>query len=319
MTAQASASSASSSTDGSTDGSSSGSGDGSGGRPAGDHADHVVLREGVRLHYVRGGPRGTPLVLLHGLSANAQSFAGLVAAGLDARYDAIRLDLRGRGQSDQPDGDYSMRAHADDVLAVMDAAGLADAVLVGHSFGGLLTAWIAAHHPGRVRRQVLIDISGPTIQNPEIMRLLQPSLARLDRDYPSLESYLALMRGSPVLAGAWGDELVAYYTADVAAGPGGTVRPRTHLRTIQQCIALGRGEDWAGVMARAAAPALVLHAAGGFEAPGAPPLVLRAQVDDLIATLPDARLVEVPGNHMTMMFGDAARAVVAAIAEFVGG
>lgn len=293
-------------------------------------SDHMVDRGGVRVHYIRSGlrgdlhsdlrsePGGAPLVLLHGLSANAESFAGLMAAGLGDRHDVIRLDLRGRGQSDQPDGDYSMRAHAEDVLAVMDAAGLDDAVLVGHSFGGLLTAWIAAHHPGRVRRQVLIDISGPTIQNPEIMRLLQPSLARLDRDYPSLASYLELMRGSPVLAGAWDEALAAYYRADVAAGPGGAVRPRTHLRTIQQCIDLGRGEDWAGVLGRAAAPALVLHASGAFGAPGAPPLVLRAQVDELVAILPDARLVEVPGNHMTMLFGDAARAVVAAISDFAG-
>lgn len=279
----------------------------------------TVQREGVSLHYVRSGPRRAPLVLLHGLSANAESFAGLLRAGIDARHDVIRIDLRGRGLSDQPEGAvYSMAAHGEDVIAVMDAAGLADAVIVGHSFGGLVTMWLAANHPERVQRQVLIDISGPTIQNPEIMQLLQPSLARLDREYHSLEGYLELLRGAPIFAGAWDEEVAAFYRADVAVGPGGVVRPRTTLRTIQHCLAQGRGEDWAGLVARAKAPALVLHASGAFGPPGAPPLVLREQADDLVAALPDARLVEVPGNHMTMVFGGPAHAIVAAIEDFVG-
>lgn len=280
--------------------------------------DQMIERDGVRLRFLRSGPPGTPLVLLHGLSANAQSFAGLMRAGLDERHDVIRVDLRGRGLSDQPEGAvYSMQAHGEDVLAVMDAAGLADAVIVGHSFGGLLTMWLAANHPARVRRQVLIDISGPTIQNPEIMDLLRPSLARLDREYPSLESYLELLRAAPIFAGAWCDEIAAFYRADVEERPGGAVRPRTTLRTIQHCLEQGRGEDWAGLVARARAPALVLHASGAFGPEGSPPLVLPAQADDLVASLPDARLVEVPGNHLTMVFGDAARAVVAAIEGFV--
>jgi pimeloyl-ACP methyl ester carboxylesterase len=212
-----------------------------------------------------------------------------------------------------------MPAHGEDVIAVMDAAGLDDAVLVGHSFGGLVTMWLAANHPARVRRQVLMDIAGPAIENPEIARLLQPSLVRLDREYPSLDGYLQWMSSSPIFVGAWCDEIADFYRADVEVRPGGAVRPRTKLRTIEQCLGLGRREDWRGLIARAAAPALVLHASGAFGPEGTPPLILQAQADDLVASLPDARLVEVPGNHMTMMFGDGARAVLAAIDAFVGG
>ncbi|HWO17858.1 MAG TPA: alpha/beta fold hydrolase [Kofleriaceae bacterium] len=279
-----------------------------------------IERDGVRIHFVRSGPRGaTPLVVLHGLSANAQYFTGLLRAGLDERHDVIRVDLRGRGQSDAPEGEgrYSMQAHGEDVLAVMDAAGLDDAVLVGHSFGGLVTVWLAARHPSRIRRQVLADISGPTIQNPEIVRLLYPLLDRLDREFPSFERYLDFIRGLPFLAGVWTDELLEYLRADVADLPSGAVRPRTPRRVIDQCLQLGAREDWAGLIAQARAPALALHAPGAFGPAGAPPLVLRAQADDLVACLPDARLASVPGNHMTMMFGPGARAVVAAIDAFL--
>ena len=281
----------------------------------------LIERDGVRIHFVRNEARGgaarTPLVLLHGLSANAQYFTGLLRAGLDERYDVIRVDLRGRGRSDKPDGSYSMQAHAEDVLAVMDAAGLDDAVLAGHSFGGLVTLWLAANHPARVRRQVLMDISGPTIQNPDVVRLLTPLLDRLDHEYPSFESYLERVRGVPFVADVWTDELLDYCRADVEVRPDGVVVPRTPRRVIDQCLDLGRREDWAALIARARVPALVLHAAGAFGPAGAPPLVLRAQADDLVSCLPDARLATVPGNHMTMMFGPGARAIVAAIDDFL--
>ena len=60
-----------------------------------------------------------------------------------------------------------------------------------------------------------MDISGPTIQNPDIVRLLLPLLDRLDREYPSFESYLQKMRGVPFVADAWTDELLDYCRADV--------------------------------------------------------------------------------------------------------
>lgn len=278
--------------------------------------DLFIEREGVRIHAIRSGPRGTPLVLLHGLSMNAEYFAGLMRAGLDERLDVIRVDLRGRGKSDAPDGPYSMEAHALDVLAVLDAAGLDDAVIAGHSFGALVTLWLAAHRPARVRRQVLADISGPTIQNPDVVRMLQPSLERLDREFPSLDAFLQQMRAQPYLADAWCDELDCFYRTDVEVRPDGTVKPRPPRRAILQCLDLGRHEDWPAIISRAHAPALVLHSSGAFGPEGTPPLVLPAQADDLVACLPDARLVEIPGNHMTMMFGPGARAAVAAISDF---
>jgi acyl-CoA synthetase (AMP-forming)/AMP-acid ligase II/esterase/lipase len=278
----------------------------------------ATSKDGVRVHYLRGGARATPLVLLHGLSANAQFFNALVRAGLHDRWDAVRIDLRGRGLSDKPPTGYTIADHAADVLAVMDAAGFDDAVIAGHSFGALVTLWLAAHHPERVRRQVLMDISGPTIQNPEIVRLLRPSIDRLDREEASLERYLERMRTVPYLADAWDEDIAGFFRADAEVRQDGSVRPRPSRRAIEQCLALGREVPWPEVIARAAAPALVLHAPGAFGPDGTPPLVLRAQAEELVARLPDARLVTVPGNHFTMLFGDGARAVMGALDEFAG-
>ncbi|HEY5949413.1 MAG TPA: alpha/beta fold hydrolase, partial [Kofleriaceae bacterium] len=129
----------------------------------------LIARDGIRLHYLRSGPRRTPIVALHGLTANAHVFAGLMQAGLDERHDVIRIDLRGRGLSDKPHGPYTMAAHAADVLAVMDAAGIADAIIAGHSFGALLGLWLAAHHPDRVRQLVVMDVAVSTIARPDVI------------------------------------------------------------------------------------------------------------------------------------------------------
>jgi len=280
--------------------------------------DAYTVRDAVRLHYLRSGGGGPPLVLLHGLTANAQFFGGLLGAGLAEHHDVIRVDLRGRGLSDKPATGYSMAEHAADVLAVLDAAQLDDAIVCGHSFGGMLAMWLAAHHPDRVRRQVLLDIAAPMISDPEVIQLIQPSLDRLDREVSSLDEYLARARALSFLEGAWCDELAEFYRADVEPVAGGQVRPRTPRALIEQCIRLGAAEDWSAVVARARAPALVVRGAAGLGPPGTRPLVRAEAALALVAQLADARYVEVPGNHFTMMFGPGARAVVAAIHELVG-
>src|SRR4051794_2876176 len=99
--------------------------------------DHMLVApDGVRIHYLDAPGAGRPLVMLHGLSANAHCFAGLIVAGLSPAYRVIAPDLRGRGQSDKPSSGYTMPDHARDVLALMDHLGLDRVVLGGHSFGG---------------------------------------------------------------------------------------------------------------------------------------------------------------------------------------
>jgi pimeloyl-ACP methyl ester carboxylesterase len=278
--------------------------------------DAFVRAGDVRLHYVRdrGGP--VPLVLLHGLTANARFFEPLVRAGLARRHDVLRLDLRGRGLSDQPATGYRIADHAADVLALLDALGIEQAVIGGHSYGALVTLWLAAHHPERVRRQILMDIAGPTIHNYETFRLIQPSLERLGRVFPSMDDYLAHVRQLPWLDGGWSDDLLPYFRADVELRPDGTVRPRASSAAIAQVIVEAQRERWPEIVAAARLPALVVHAPGPFGPPGTSPIVTRAQAEDLIASLPDARYLEVAGNHVTMLTGARAAPIVAAIETF---
>ena len=71
--------------------------------------DRYVETNGIRLHVLDHAGRGPVVVLAPGLTANAHSFDGLMRAGLADAAHVIALDLRGRGESDQPCRDTRWR------------------------------------------------------------------------------------------------------------------------------------------------------------------------------------------------------------------
>ncbi len=111
--------------------------------------------DGTRLHYSVSGRRdGDPILMIQGLGTDSRGWLRQRAA-FAARYRVVVFDNRGVGRSDKPDGPYDLEVMAGDALAVMDAAGLADAHVMGASMGGVLAQIIAVQHPERVRSLVL--------------------------------------------------------------------------------------------------------------------------------------------------------------------
>ena len=104
-----------------------------------------------------GRPGKPPVLIVHGLSYTGKDWVA-VAQALGAEREVIRMDMRGFGESDwSADKDYSVPSMAQDIIAVLDAAGWPQAVLAGHSMGGRSAAWAAAKNPARVAGLVLID------------------------------------------------------------------------------------------------------------------------------------------------------------------
>jgi len=114
--------------------------DGNGVAGNGAGVDRLETIGGLATHYLDYPGPEPAIVLLHGLSANANEFCGLVDAGLGKSHRVIAPDLRGRGKSGKPDSGYSMGQHAADVIALLDHLGLDRVVMGGHSFGALLAA-----------------------------------------------------------------------------------------------------------------------------------------------------------------------------------
>ena len=119
-------------------------------------AQAVTLPNGVTLPYVEQGPApGTPVVFLHGVTDSWHSFEH-VLPHLPRALRAIALTQRGHGDASRPDGGYHYADMAADVAAFMDALRHPEAVVVGHSMGGLIAQRFAADYPARTRGLVLI-------------------------------------------------------------------------------------------------------------------------------------------------------------------
>jgi 3-oxoadipate enol-lactonase len=117
----------------------------------------IDVVDGVSIFFHDEG-QGEPLVLIHGFPLTSDLFQPQRAA-LSHRFRVITPDLRGMGRSDTlPDAsDYSMATYADDIVALLDALGIGQAVVGGMSMGGYVVLALLRRHPERVKGAILLN------------------------------------------------------------------------------------------------------------------------------------------------------------------
>ncbi|MCZ2809991.1 MULTISPECIES: alpha/beta fold hydrolase [unclassified Modestobacter] len=124
-----------------------------------------TFRHGDLVFDVRdSGPAdGEPVVLLHGFPQDAGAFDRLSPALHSAGLRTLAPDQRGYSPGARPSGRsaYRLRTVVDDVLAMLDAAGLPSAHVVGHDWGGIAAWALAAWHPWRVRTLTALSVPHP--------------------------------------------------------------------------------------------------------------------------------------------------------------
>jgi pimeloyl-ACP methyl ester carboxylesterase len=137
----------------------------------------LTIDDGLRL-YARdyagsGGPARLPVICIHGLTRNASDFDELapVLAGMGRRV--LALDVRGRGRSgrDPAPHRYTQQVYAGDVAQLMSDLGIARAVFVGTSMGGLITMTLAEQRLDLVAAVILNDI-GPVLSEKGLARIV---------------------------------------------------------------------------------------------------------------------------------------------------
>lgn len=105
-----------------------------------------------------GSAEGPAVVLVHGFGGLTYTWRHTLPALAAAGYRVLALDLKGFGLSEKRfDLDYSHPSQADFVAEVMTAAGIEQAVLVGHSMGGSVIAHFAQRHPERATALIFVD------------------------------------------------------------------------------------------------------------------------------------------------------------------
>ncbi len=261
--------------------------------------------DGLRLHYRDVGPKVSavlPVMCLPGLTRTAEDFdplASTLSQGITPRR-VLSLDYRGRGLSahDTDPGHYTVPVEAADVLAVMADAGVAEAVFVGTSRGGLIAMAIASFRPHCIRGTVLNDI-GPVLEGAGIERI-RGYVGKLPvpRDWTEAVAIIKSYAGQH-FTGLSDEDWMAFARTTFSDREGGfAIRYDPALMTALQDL------DTADL------PTLWPQ----FESlSGAPLLVIRGEFSDLLATEtahamvrlhPDSSLVTVKGQGHAPLLRD---------------
>lgn len=115
-----------------------------------------VAVNGTRLHYVTAGDRGAPVLLVHGFPETWWAFRKLIPL-LAVHHRVVAVDLRGFGDSDVADDDYSGAVAAEDLHALIERLALGPMLVVGQDISGGVIYRLAASHPQDVASLTAIE------------------------------------------------------------------------------------------------------------------------------------------------------------------
>jgi pimeloyl-ACP methyl ester carboxylesterase len=177
----------------------------------------------MQLHHTQLGS-GEPLLVLHGLLGSHQNLLPACRKFAE-HFHVFALDQRNHGHSPHHD-EMSYELMAADVVRFMDAHKLASAHLLGHSMGGKTAMHLALHHPNRVNKLVVVDMS-PRAYGPRFARLLHALRElRPERFKSRADADAALAASVPE------ESLRQFLLKNLAPGEQGGYRWRIHLESI---------------------------------------------------------------------------------------
>jgi pimeloyl-ACP methyl ester carboxylesterase len=251
-----------------------------------DPSGATSLRIGALHVRVWRAPLVPTVLCIHGAAAHARWWDD-VAPALSA-HRVLAPDLRGHGES-APGSSYLIEDFAADCVALLDALAPQPVALVGHSMGGRVATWIAAHHPQRVRALALLDARiGPVPrERAERWRAARPSELppRVHASRAAAEAAFRLTPREPDIPPE-----VHAHLARHAVGP--TDDGNWALRVDRAILSLGgsRAADLLPLLGQVRCPTLILRGADSS-------VIGEMQAAAMHRALPHAEHETVPGGH----------------------
>jgi len=276
--------------------------------------DSISKVNSIDLHFIQYENEHPKLLLLHGLTANAFAFNGLIEAGLTKHFSVISVDQRGRGLSSKSLASFSIEDHALDILELLDFLDIKTIMVCGHSFGGLLATYLAFHYPKRFSKITILD-AAPQM-NPNTPKMLGSTLSRLGQSYESFDVFLSKVKDAPYIT-FWDSAMEAYYNADVEETEDGGVRSRSSIADIILISKAVASEKWEECFSEMNQPSLLIVAIDNYTMDQ--PLLPVEQAKTILNKMKACTYVEVSGNHQTMLYGKGAVQIVDAIVSFANG
>ena len=246
----------------------------------------VHATDGTRIHYeVTGKSGATPVLMIQGLGASKNAW-NLQRIAMATRFRIISFDNRGAGRSDKPTEPFTLEQMADDALAVLDAAGIETAHVVGASMGGVISQIVAVKFSHRVRSLTLVCTA--CRNHPWRQELLQ-SWAKTAADKGMIE--VGKEAAQWVMSPRSFRRLVPAFTW---MGPLAALRPR-HSFVSQIDAILNTREDLVDQLSTITAPTMVIVGNQDILTP-------RGDSEEIAERIPNAELVVISGAaHGLMM------------------
>jgi pimeloyl-ACP methyl ester carboxylesterase len=267
--------------------------------------DEFIIAGDLTFHCVQWGEQGSPIIFVHGLTANAFCFQAF-ADDLARDHRVYAYDLRGRGDSDKPESGYSVPIHAADLAELIDELELNRPVIAGHSSGAFIALYFAAHYPEKLSKLILIDAGASaawkTIEEQPVW--LTASINRLGTPVASFEEYTQRLKVAPFLGPYWNRHIDLYFERDVYRRGDGSVVPKAYREDIIEDAKYNfyeykPEEQWKNV----AVPTLLLRAGQGLFT-GNDQLLPEESAAAIQRGIKNCHYVNFPKlNHYTIMFG----------------
>jgi len=242
-------------------------------------------------------------LLLHGIG-NYARYWDFFADAIAGRLRLIATDARGHGESGKPTNGYSPQDFVVDAIRVLDALAINRALIVGHSMGGTHAIRIAATHPERVERLVVVD-AGPEPMPEGSERARRLSLERPESFEYADEALAYLRRTSP----GYSEEVYANRMRWLFREDAGDVVWRSSRGALASIMSsASRGDLWEA-LGKIQCPVLVVR--------GTRSNVLSADVAQrMITTLAHGRLIELAAGHNVAL--ERPTELAQAVLEFAG-
>jgi pimeloyl-ACP methyl ester carboxylesterase len=246
-----------------------------------------------------GDPPAT--LLLHGIG-NYGRYWDFFAEAVAGRLHLVAPDARGHGESGRPADAYAPPEFVADAVAILDALAVDPALVVGHSMGGTHAIRLAAAHPDRVARLVVVDSAPePMAEGSERARRL--SLERPERFEYADEALAYLRRTSP----GYSEDVYANRMRWLFREDAGDVVWRSSHEALASIFSKARRDELWDALRAIRCPVLLVR--------GTRSNVLSADVAKrMLETLRDGRLIELDAGHNVAL--DRPKELAAAVVAF---
>jgi esterase len=237
-----------------------------------------------------------PIIMIHGLTGS-HKYMHFYAEKLKGEYRILSVDLRGRGNSAKIGSESTIFQHAEDIIELIDTLKIDQPILLGHSMGAFISS-IVASKVHSVKAVILLD--GAAKMSEHQRAIVQPALGRLNKLYPSKESYLTEIQQIYSMLGVkWNDTLqeIAEYEVERVSDHWENKSSQSGILADFESF-----QDYSPkeICSKITCPVLLVYAKGAIGS--LPPLFYLDDYEETQTYTPNIEMKISDCNHYTMVF-----------------